>query len=403
MTSVGSQSTIAANVAEDLTTQELVNKAELILAAFKQNPERLHHHFSDLPSSKKSKARNRVDPHALLEMMLKHAPNELGRRYVAEAIGKSHADGTTSLVELSNTWLRYLLVPCTLNNMFFQNLIYSIIEVKANRSSTSVPPSESATPTLDTDTAYNLDPHPPRRDPSMMGLVRLREGYRCPITEFYNTDNAPQNEYTLPLEVAHIIKRAVGVFDPNKDKGSLTTWDILKNFIGWDMKRTQEVVLKLDMPLNGMLLERNLHHRWDDFAWTLKPVVDNGLVVPDTYDVEEIRPQGFPFLHKANGSPVNRRITFQDRGGDQFVGSYMPDEDRGLIGHPRPLPDPELISLHRALCKVLHLSGAAEYIDSIFRDLGEGGVKLPSTKVRTTDELDLLLSTWAISPSLSVH
>ncbi|GJJ16067.1 hypothetical protein Clacol_010346 [Clathrus columnatus] len=378
-------------MAEDLTTQELVNKAELILAAFKQNPERLHRHSSDLPSSKKSKARNRVDPHALLEMMLKHAPNELGRRYVAEAIGKSHADGTTSLVELSNTWLRYLLVPCTLNNMFFQNLIYSIIEVKANRSSTSVPPSESATPTLDTDTAYNLDPHPPGRDPSMMRA----------LSPNYNTDNAPQNEETLFLEVAHIIKRAIGVFDPNKDKGSLTTWDTLKKFVGWDMKRTQEVVLKLDMPLNGMLLQHDLHRGWDDFAWTFKPVVNNGLVVPDTYDVEVIR--RFPSLYKANGSLVNRRITFQDRGGDQFVESYMPDEDRGLIGHPRPLPDPELISLHRALCKVLHLSGAAEYIDSIFRDLGEGGVELPSTKVRTTDELDLLLSTLAISPSLSVH
>ncbi|GJJ16069.1 hypothetical protein Clacol_010348 [Clathrus columnatus] len=385
-TSVGSQSTIATNVEEDgLTTQELIDEAETILALFKQNPDRLQRHSSDLPLPKKSKASNRVDPHALLEMMLKHAPNELGRRYIAKAIRKCHRDDSSTLVDLSNTWLRYILVP-----------------LKANRSSTSVPPSESTTPTLDTDTAYNLDPYPPGHDPSMMRLVRLREGYRCPFTEFYNTEHAPPDEDTLHLVVAHIIKRAIGVFDPNKDIGSLTTWDILTNFIGWDMKRTQEAVLKLDMPLNGMLLEYNLCYMWDDFSWTLKPVVDNGLVIPDTYDVEVIRPRGFPSLYKANGSPINRRITFQDRGGDQSVQAYMPEEDLRLTSQPRPLPDPELISLHRALCKVLHLSGAAEFINSVFRDLGEGGVELPSTKVRTTDELDLLLSTWGL-PSLSIH
>ncbi|GJJ16073.1 hypothetical protein Clacol_010352 [Clathrus columnatus] len=342
-TSVGSQSTIMANVAEPFigTTQELIDEAERILALFKQNKDRLRPHHSDLPSPRVCR---RVDPHALLEMMLKHAPNELGRRYVAKAICKCHRDDSSTLVDLSNTWLRYLLFP-----------------FKANRSSTSVPSSESTTPTLDTDTAYNLDPYPPGHNPNWF-------------------IHAPQNEDTLPLVVAHIIKGAIGIFDSNKDIGSFTTWDILTNFIGWDTKQTQEIVLKLDMPLNGMFLQHDLYYMWDEFAWTLKPVVDNGLVVPDTYDVEVIHPRGFPSLYKANGSPINRRITFQDRGGDQSVQAYMPEEDLRLTSHPRPLPDPELISLHQALCKVLHLSGAAEFINSVFRDLGEGGVELPSTK-----------------------
>lgn len=43
--------------------------------------------------------------------MLNYAPSELGKRYVAAAI--MACDDTTVLVDLSNTWLRYLLLLCT--------------------------------------------------------------------------------------------------------------------------------------------------------------------------------------------------------------------------------------------------------------------------------------------------
>jgi hypothetical protein len=34
-----------------------------------------------------------------------------------------------------------------------------------------------------------------------------------------------------------------------------------------------------------------------------------------------------------------------------------------------PLPDPRYLRIHAACAKVAHLSGAAEYIDVIFRDM----------------------------------
>ena len=39
-----------------------------------------------------------------------------------------------------------------------------------------------------------------------------------------------------------------------------------------------------------------------------------------------------------------------------------------------PVPAPELLALHATCCKVAHLSGAAEYIDRLYRDADEIGV-----------------------------
>lgn len=38
-------------------------------------------------------------------------------------------------------------------------------------------------------------------------------------------------------------------------------------------------------------------------------------------------------------------------------------------------PSPRLLALHRAIAKILSLSGAGEYIDKLFQDLEETGVR----------------------------
>ncbi|GJJ16075.1 hypothetical protein Clacol_010354 [Clathrus columnatus] len=389
----GSQLTKAANTAKgSKPTQDLVDKAERILASFEQDQNRLVYHQSNLP---RSKTYNWVDPHVLLKVMLENAPNEHGQRYVASAIGECDGD-TSALVDLSNTWLRYLLVP-----------------FKGNRSLASFPASEAATPTYNMETAYGLDPHPSNREPSMTQLVRMREGYQCPFTEYYHKGCAPPDAKALSLEVAHIVKRAIGVFDTTKHDRSLVTWDIIRNYVGWNAQRTQEVLEKLDTPsmacycntifnMNGIVLRGPLNQ------WSVSPLYmplhpdfpqlkANGELVPDTYEVEEMGHNQLPPIPKGDAKPANRQITFRDRGTDPTVQKYIPQSDKKLITKPRPLPDPELISLHRAICRVLHLSGATEVIDSIFRDFGENGQQVPSAKIRTTDELDLMISTLAFS------
>ncbi|GJJ16068.1 hypothetical protein Clacol_010347 [Clathrus columnatus] len=363
---VGSQLTMAANTAKGpKPTQDLVDKAEKILAFFGRDQNRLVPHPSDLLQSQ---TYNRVDPYTLLKVMLENAPNEHGQRYVASAIGECDGD-TIALVDLSNTWLRYLLVP-----------------FKGNRSLASFPP----------ETAHGLNPHPSNREPSMTQRVRMREGYRCPFTEYYHKGCAPPDAKALPLKVAHIVKHAIGVFDTTKHDGSLVTWDIIRNYVGWNAQRTQEVLERLDTPLNGMLLQHDFQHEWDSFAWSLKPMLKaNGELVPDTYEVEEMGHNQLPPIPKGDSTPANRQITFRDRGTDPTVQKYIPKGDKKLMTKPRPLPDPELISLHRSICRVLHLSGATKVIDSIFRDFENNGQQVPSAKIRTTNELDLMVSALA--------
>lgn len=51
--------------------------------------------------------------------------------------------------------------------------------------------------------------------------------------------------------------------------------------------------------------------------------------------------------------------------------------DVDIPGFPRPppeylpLPDPRFLALHAACCKVAQMSGAAEYVDKMDRDLEE--------------------------------
>lgn len=51
--------------------------------------------------------------------------------------------------------------------------------------------------------------------------------------------------------------------------------------------------------------------------------------------------------------------------------------DVDIPGFPRPaleylpLPDPRFLDLHAACCKVAQMSGAAEYVDRLVRDLEE--------------------------------
>ena len=99
---------------ERYSTQGLVDKAKKILSKFAQDEKRVEQYPSSLPTL------NSIDPHPVLVAMLDCAPNERGTRYVAAAI-ISYARETHELVDLANTWIRYLLLPC-------EPILYSILD-----------------------------------------------------------------------------------------------------------------------------------------------------------------------------------------------------------------------------------------------------------------------------------
>jgi hypothetical protein len=97
----------------DTSTDFLLQRALRRLASFEQDQGRLLLQPSDLPVPEGSE---RVDPYKLVKTMLDWAPSEHGRRYVAAAIFS--CDDTNALVDLSNTWLRYLLLPCMVDILY---------------------------------------------------------------------------------------------------------------------------------------------------------------------------------------------------------------------------------------------------------------------------------------------
>jgi hypothetical protein len=66
-----------------------------------------------------------------------------------------------------------------------------------------------------------------------------------------------------------------------------------------------------------------------------------------------------------------------------------------------PVPAPELLALHATCCKVAHLSGAAEYIDMIYRDADEIGVLAPDGT--SGDILGYALSSLSLLNTVSVR
>ena len=80
--------------------------------------------------------------------------------------------------------------------------------------------------------------------------------------------------------------------------------------------------------------------------------------IPNTYCIEE--------LHQLDVPPFPRKniISFQDHSVTDE--EYLTEEHKRDFTKPRygvPLPNPELIALHCALAKVLHMSGAGDAID----------------------------------------
>lgn len=113
LSSVGIPLTEAMKSAEgNESTDSLLDKALERLTSFKNDESRLHPHPSNLPVPKGSTG---VDPYKLVKAMLDYAPTDSGQRYVAAAIVA--CKDTPTLVDLANTWLRYLLLPCTFNHI----------------------------------------------------------------------------------------------------------------------------------------------------------------------------------------------------------------------------------------------------------------------------------------------
>src|SRR5690242_1668638 len=107
----------------------------------------------------------------------------------------------------------------------------------------------------------------------------------------------------------------------------------------------------IDRPTNAITLTQHFHQEFGDFTVSFEPVIEQ--VSPHSYKIDyidPIRPFRDPIL------PVSRSL------------SLTPD-------HTIDPPSSRLLAIHHAIARILHLSGAGDYINGIIREMEEIDVK----------------------------
>ncbi|KAA1467302.1 hypothetical protein DENSPDRAFT_832315 [Dentipellis sp. KUC8613] len=252
----------------------------------------------------------------LLAAMLRFAPCERGRRYVACAVAAAASDAACA--DLASDWLWFLLMPLKCAHKLDE----------PDFSSLSTPSEEE-----DLDVATQL------RLKTFSDKVRARDGGRCVVV-------GPK--LRLRAEPTHILKRTNE--DLPTEEGSATsnsefiTWGILHYYADIPVELTTDPDWQqhIDEPDNGVTLELSVRRMYNNFEWFFK---ETG---PDCYQVRRLS--------------VTDPIVLDLRGD-------TPVEFTDLSGTGIPLPDPRFIRAHAAIAQVLYDQGIGEYLDEVLLTL----------------------------------
>ncbi|KZW02348.1 hypothetical protein EXIGLDRAFT_759852 [Exidia glandulosa HHB12029] len=195
-------------------------------------------------------------------------------------------------------------------------------------------------------------------------LVSFRDEHTCPLTGDVNSQYAIKYRSVEigrtivmgPTQVAHIISQSI--FE--SVRGTSTAVDakfdwaksaaaIVACYGGFDVERTLGTD-GVHSPCNAFTISTLLHELFDILDLWLEPVQD----AADTYEIKlaGISPDITP--SQAFNKEFPPYVKFK-------TGTISRDT---II----PPPDPQLIALHAACAGIAHMSGAADYIQDIFRE-----------------------------------
>jgi hypothetical protein len=107
---------------------------------------------------------------------------------------------------------------------------------------------------------------------------------------------------------------------------------------------------EIDRPRNALTLTHGFHQWFGDFQVFFEPVPGGD----HTYTIRTLVSEDYFFRRPA--LPITREL-------------YLTPE------RTIEPPSRRLLAVHCAIARILHLSGAGEYIDKIFRDMEEHGVQ----------------------------
>ncbi|KDN33842.1 hypothetical protein RSAG8_13061, partial [Rhizoctonia solani AG-8 WAC10335] len=276
----------------------------------------------------------------ILGWMLIHAPNEDGRAYVARSINRCLND--PEIIEAGRYHFQYFV-------KYFQTV--------ANKPTlaTSEHPSQ---PSIDTlrDTILNSVDQAPTNHSQAKSRALVRDNYRCQLTGRFDcaaylkspvlraqVDAIPGASASV-TECHHILPEYIGQYIADNEPKCMNAATVCSVVNAYGGIPPQEVngagIHNLG---NIMTLRVDILTSFDSLHMWLEPLEGPG----NTYSVGRTVPR--------LNTEVPPIITLAT--------------DTGL-----PLPDHRYLALHAACAKVIHMSGAAELIDSILRDTEDAQV-----------------------------
>jgi hypothetical protein len=113
--------------------------------------------------------------------------------------------------------------------------------------------------------------------------------------------------------------------------------------------------VNIDRPYNAFTLTHDLYQRFGDLTIYFEPVPNT--VTPHIYIIRPTTP--YPFFRRPELPLTRTLFTTSDRNIDP--------------------PSSRLLVIHRACLLILHLSGAAEFVNKVIRDMDEKAVESDGT------------------------
>ncbi|KAI0666036.1 hypothetical protein C8Q78DRAFT_985193 [Trametes maxima] len=201
----------------------------------------------------------------------------------------------------------------------------------------------------------------PRNHSSAKASALVRDNYRCMVTGVPDLDavslnltlGAPDGNFAV-TQCSHIFPDALGNIevggsttkrDTFQEHEAATVWTILKRFGYGDICAELGSAAQganLHRLENILTLDTRIHHIFDTLRMWFEAVEGQ----PNCYNIELVPSMARPFF-------IPKRV--------QFV-SHHPE---------LPLPSPRYLEVHAACCRIAHMSGAAEYLDLIYRHMEE--------------------------------
>ncbi|KAH9925368.1 uncharacterized protein BXZ73DRAFT_79032 [Epithele typhae] len=204
-----------------------------------------------------------------------------------------------------------------------------------------------------------------QNNPGVENPALVRDGYRCMLTEKYDTDTFIRYPGKFPsgpdfwLNItccAHIIPVSLGRFtlaDDPQAKISLAKGfrSVLRRF-GYSHEWIETKGGNCHRPSNLLTLSSNAQAIMYGLRLWFEKTDE-----PHTYDVKTHPPEF------RKGFELPAQVTFKVRE-DLGIPGILPPEEGGM-----DLPDPDFLALHATCCKVVRLVGAIEFpVDSVFGD-----------------------------------